>query len=187
MTGFTTSVSQQDYDAAAAQLGRPPRGMCGVAWRCPCGRPGVVITSPRLPDGTPFPTTYYLTCRRAVDACSRLEASGLMAAMNVRLAEDADLRARYLAAHRSYLADRASLAARLAVDDIPKHDDSAGGMPDRVKCLHALVGHALAAGPGVNPLGDEALAAIGEFWREPCLDGQSTPVEPVETSRTETT
>ncbi len=47
---------------------------------------------------------------------------------------------------------------------------SAGGMPDRVKCLHALVGHALAAGPGVNPLGDEALDQIGEFWARPCLE-----------------
>jgi len=152
----------------AAQLGRAPRGMYDVAWRCPCGRPGVVATSPRLPDGTPFPTVYYLTCPRAVAVCSRLEASGLMATMKTRLRDDADLRARYEAAHRAYLSDRAALAARLGVEDIPKRDDSAGGMPDRVKCLHALVGHALAAGPGVNPLGDEAVAAIGEFWRDPC-------------------
>ena len=49
---------------------------------------------------------------------------------------------------------------------------SAGGMPDRVKCLHVLVAHALAAGPGVNPLGDEALAALPEWWRNgPCVAG----------------
>ena len=37
---------------------------------------------------------------------------------------------------------------------------SAGGMPTRVKCLHALVGHALVAGPGVNPVGDRALELL---------------------------
>jgi len=98
-----------------------------------------------------------------------------MAAMTARLATDADLRASYEAAHQAYLRDRAALAASLGVADVPRTDDSAGGMPTRVKCLHALVGHALAAGPGVNPFGDEALAAIGEFWVEPCLEGQADP------------
>jgi len=94
-----------------------------------------------------------------------------MAQMTARLGVDADLRAVYQAAHRAYLADRAGLAASLGVDDVPHSDVSAGGMPDRVKCLHALVGHALAGGPGVNPLGDEALAALGHFWDEPCDAG----------------
>ncbi len=44
-----------------------------MAYRCP-RRPAVVATLPRLPDGTPFPTTFYLTCPRAVAACSPLEA-----------------------------------------------------------------------------------------------------------------
>jgi hypothetical protein len=35
-------------------------------------------------------------------------------------------------------------------------------MPDRVKCLHVLIAHSLAKGPGVNPLGDEALATLAE-------------------------
>ena len=43
-------------------------------------------------------------------------------------------------------------------------------MPDRVKCLHVLVAHALVAGPGVNPLGDEALGMLPEWWRKgPCV------------------
>ncbi len=154
-----------DEAAIEAQLGRDPRGVAGIAWRCPCGRPGVVATEPRLSDGTPFPTTYYLTCPRAVAACSTLEAGGVMAEMTRRLADDPDLAATHRRAHQAYLADRASLG------DVPEIAGvSAGGMPTRVKCLHALVGHALAAGPGVNPLGDEAVALIGEFWRRPCLD-----------------
>ena len=166
-----TPASSDDLAALAAQLGRTPRGVAGVAWWCPCGRPGVAATAPRLPDGTPFPTTYYLTCPNAVAACSRLEASGVMAPMSARLTSDSDLQAAYESAHQAYLRDRAALAASIGVDDVPRSQDSAGGMPSRVKCLHALVGHALAAGPGVNPFGDEALAAIGEFWRQPCLEG----------------
>ena len=146
-----------------AQLGRPPRGVAAVAWRCPCGRPGVVQTLPRLANGTPFPTTYYLTCQRAVTGCSTLEANGVMAEMSERLGQDDGLAARYRDAHEAYLADRETLGHVPEIDGI-----SAGGMPTRVKCLHVLVGHALAAGPGVNPLGDEALEAIGEFWNNPC-------------------
>jgi hypothetical protein len=134
----------------------------------------VVATAPRLPDGTPFPTLYYLTCPRAVTTCSKLEADGLMADMNARLAADDGLRASYEAAHRAYLADRAQLAVTLDIADVPHAATSAGGMPSRVICLHALVGHSLAAGLGVNPLGDEAVAAIGSFWDDPCL-GEATP------------
>jgi len=137
--------------------------MLGVAWRCPCGRPGVVVSAPRLDDGTPFPTTYYLTCPNAVTACSRLEASGLMATMTARLTADEVLASHYAEAHAAYLADRDTLGH---VDEID--GTSAGGMPGRVKCLHALAGHALAAGPGVNPFGDETLALIGEFWTPDC-------------------
>jgi hypothetical protein len=158
-----------DARIAEAQLGRPVRGVAGVAWRCPCGRPGVLATMPRLPDGgPPFPTTYYLTCPRAVAAASRLEASGVMTEMSERLQSDTQLAEHYQRAHEAYLADRAGLAAQLG-DEVPEIAGiSAGGMPTRVKCLHALVGHALAAGPGVNPIGDESLAAMGEFWDGPC-------------------
>jgi len=146
-----------------AQLGRPPRAMCAVAHRCDCGLPDVVQTQPRLADGTPFPTLYYLTCPRAAAAVSRLEAAGVMRDMSERLAGDTTLQAAYRAAHESYLDERDALQA---LDT----DVSAGGMPDRVKCLHALVAHSLAVGPGINPLGDEALAAIPPWWRAgPCV------------------
>lgn len=158
-------LSPTDERIVAQQLGRTPRGVAGVAWRCPCGKPGVVATRPRLPDGSPFPTTYYLTCPRAVAGASRLEANQVMAEMTARLGADPELAARYRSAHEAYLADRRRLG------DVPEIAGiSAGGMPSRVKCLHVLVAHALASGPGVNPLGDEALALIGEFWERPCLE-----------------
>lgn len=161
--------STADQAAVAEQLGRVPRGVVGVAHRCPCGKPTVLATEPRLPDGTPFPTTYYLTCPRATAAVSRLESDGRMAEQTERLAEDQELATAYRAAHEAYLADRRSFG-RGPSADVPEIEGiSAGGMPDRVKCLHALVAHALAAGPGVNPIGDEALAEIGEWWHPPCL------------------
>lgn len=154
-----------DLAVVSAQLGRPARGVRGVAHRCPCGLPDVVRTAPRLPDGTPFPTLYYLTCPRAASAVGRLEAGGLMRAMTARLSEDAALRDAYASAHRDYLRRR---AAEEAVPEIA--GVSAGGMPDRVKCLHALAAHALAAGPGVNPLGEETLGQLGPWWQDgPCV------------------
>ena len=119
----------------------------------------MVKTLPRLPDGTPFPTVYYLTCQRLAGAIGTLEAAGVMTSMSARLLEDAELAAAYARAHEAYLADRAELG------DVPEINGiSAGGMPTRVKCLHVLVGHSLAAGPGVNPLGDEALELLGDWW-----------------------
>ena len=158
-------LAAADRAAVAIQLGRAPRAIRTVAHRCPCGNPDVIETSPRLPDGTPFPTLYYLTCPRAAAAVGRLEASGLMRAMTDRLRTDADLADRYVSAHRSYLARRAELGHVEEIDDV-----SAGGMPTRVKCLHVLVAHALAAGSGVNPLGDEALAVMPPWWTNgPCV------------------
>ena len=126
----------------------------------------MVRTSPRLPDGTPFPTLYYLTCPRASAAVGRLEASGLMREMTARLADDPQLAARYRDAHESYLARREEIGHVPEIAGV-----SAGGMPNRVKCLHVLVGHALAAGPGVNPLGDEALALLPPWWAShPCTE-----------------
>jgi uncharacterized protein len=156
-------VAQADRDAVTAQLGRRPRGVRAVAHRCPCGLPSVVRTNPRLEDGTPFPTLYYLTCSRLCSLVGGLEGGGRMREMTERLSADPELAAAYLRAHREYLAERDALEPLGT-------QVSAGGMPDRVKCLHVHVGHALAAGPGVNPFGDEALAELGEWWRPgPCV------------------
>lgn len=162
---MSEAASAADLAAVAAQLGREPRGTRAVAHRCPCELPDVVETTPRLPDGTPFPTLYYLTCPRAVADCGRLEASGVMRAMTDRLAEDPELAARYRAAHADYL------ARREAIEMVPEIEGvSAGGMPGRVKCLHALLAHALATGPGVNPFGDEVRDRIAPWWTEgPCV------------------
>lgn len=158
-----------DVAAVAAQLRRPPRAVRAVAHRCPCGLPDVVETAPRLGDGTPFPTLYYLTCPRARAAVSRLEADGVMRTMERRLAGDPGLREAVRAAHLDYLARRAEAARRARVAPLSPGTQSAGGMPERVKCLHALAAHELAV-PGANPLGAEAAKRAGAWWLPgPCV------------------
>ncbi len=127
--------------------------MLEIAYRCPNGDPGVVKTRPKLPDGTPFPTLYYLTHPVLTAAASRLETTGLMREMTERLLQDSELAAAYRRAHESYLAERDAIESLGTTF-------SAGGMPDRVKCLHVLIAHSLAKGPGLNPLGDEAVALL---------------------------
>lgn len=158
-------VDPADLEVVTRQLGRPPRGILDIAYRCPNGEPAVVKTAPKLPDGTPFPTLYYLTHPVLTAAASRLESSGVMAGMTERLGRDPDLAAAYRRAHEAYLAER---------DAIEPLDTtfSAGGMPERVKCLHVLIAHSLAKGPGVNPLGDETLAML---VAEPAMAGILVP------------
>jgi uncharacterized protein len=158
-------IDPHDEAVVAAQLGRPPRGIHAIGHRCGCGNPDVVTTEPRLPDGTPFPTTFYLTCPRAASLIGSLEGSGTMAEMTDRLRSDAGLAERYAAAHRRYLDARAAIGHVGEIEGV-----SAGGMPDRVKCLHVLAGQALAQGRGVNPLGDEVLDRLGDYWSSgPCV------------------
>lgn len=151
-----TSLREGDVDIIERQLGRAPRGLVGIGARCACGSPAVTITEPRLPDGSPFPTLFYLTLPSVVYGMSRLEAEGFMTNLNERLASDEEFAKGHEAAHRSYIERRALLGEVPEIEGV-----SAGGMPKRVKCLHALAGYALSAGPGVCPAGDAALEAMG--------------------------
>ena len=163
---MTDPVAQEDLDAVAAQLGRAPRGVLAIAYRCPDGAPGVVKTAPKLPDGTPFPTLFYLTDPRLTAEASRQESGGVMKEMTERIAADPAIAAAYRRAHESYLAERD------AIESLGT-DFSGGGMPDRVKCLHVLIAHSLAKGPGVNPFGDEAVALAADAG----LRGTAIPVD----------
>jgi hypothetical protein len=152
LASSTAAPTSQDLAIVSAQLGRPVRDVVAIAARCVCGSPTVVSTQPRLGDGTPFPTFYYLTHPAATSSLSELEGDHVMNEFAQLLADDPDIRAAYERAHESYLAAREAVGV---VDEIA--GISAGGMPTRVKCLHALAGHSLAVGPGVNPIGDLAL------------------------------
>lgn len=137
------STSQRERALIAQQLGRDPRGDVVVAARCAYGLPAVVRTRPKLETGEPFPTLYYLVCPVAVRAIGRVEATGRMREYQQMLDDDAALRARYVDAHERYLAQRDAIVTL-------EKRDSAGGMPGRVKCLHALYAQDLADS---NPIG----------------------------------
>ncbi|MEU4600779.1 MULTISPECIES: DUF501 domain-containing protein [Nocardia] len=161
-----TAPNERDLEIIARQLGREPRGVLAIAYRTPDGLPAVVKTAPRLPDGTPFPTLYYLTDPRLTAEASRQESAGVMREMTERLAHDPELAAAYRAAHESYLAERNEIESLGT-------DFTGGGMPDRVKCLHVLIAHSLAKGPGVNPLGDESVALAADAG----LRGTAVPAD----------
>ena len=161
MSNESRTPTDDDLAVIERQLGRTPRDVHAIAYRCPCGKPAVVETPPRLSNGEPFPTFYYATCPRLTAAISTLETTGMMGEMNDRLETDLVLAGEYAAAHDDYIAARSVLQM-----NVPEVENvSAGGMPNRVKCLHSLVAHSLSAGPGVNPLGDEALAELPEWWK----------------------
>lgn len=166
---FTTPASDAERTIVEKQLGRFPRGMVAVGARCVCGRPLAVITRPCLEDGTPFPTTCYLTCPEAVKAVSRVEADGIMREYNELLQSDEDLKKQYERAHKYYLEFRHELAVSLGDSEEHISQMSAGGMPVRVKCLHALLAQTLVMGKGVNPIGDMVLERIkDEFDPKVC-------------------
>ena len=161
MTLESRKATENDLRVIESQLGRTPRDVHAISYRCPCGKPAVVETPPRLSNGEPFPTFYYATCPRLTAAISTLETTGMMGEMNERLEKDAELAGAYAAAHDDYIAARSALQM-----DVPEVENlSAGGMPNRVKCLHSLIAHSLSAGPDVNPLGDESLAELPEWWK----------------------
>lgn len=165
LTREQRTPSQEDLDTVSRQLGRPARDIVEIGARCVCGHPLVATTAPRLSSGIPFPTTYYLTHPVITAAVSRLEAAGEMVAMNERLEHDEALQAAQRRAHEQYIAVREAIGERSGVGAVPEIEGvSAGAMPARVKCLHVMVGHSLAAGPGVNALGDEALEKIAQWW-----------------------
>ena len=134
-----------------AQIGRDVRGSVAVAARCRYGLPAVVRTAPLLPDGTPFPTLYWLACPAARVAVGRLEAAGWNAVLSERVASDPDLAAAHATAHRDYLAQRDAMALLPGAPGV-------GGLPGRVKCLHALYAHQAAT--GADPIGRVVSQAV---------------------------
>jgi len=155
-------ASQVERRLIERELGRAVRGAVAVAARCRYGLPAVIRTSPRLPDGTPFPTLYWLSCPAANVAVGRLEAAGWNARLSQRVAADPELRAAHRAAHERYLAQRDALGR------LPG-DPGVGGLPGRVKCLHTLYAHEVTT--GADPVGRLVRQVIEPIdCPGPCVD-----------------
>lgn len=126
----------------------------------------VIENHPRLEDGSPFPTLFWLTCPILATRMSMLEGEGWMQVLNEELAGDSPLHSRLSGAIDSYKHRR---DAHEAIED---SGGPPGGGPDRVKCLHAHLAHELV--DGSNPIGARALAEAGyPDCREPCYQTES--------------
>lgn len=147
----------------SAQLGRPARGAPAVVHRCGFGLPTVVRVDPFLEDGTPFPTTFWLSCPMLRSRVGTLEADHAMVGLNQRLEEDDAFATSYADTHGRYVAFRDELGG--ALDGNP----SAGGMPGHVKCLHVHAAHHLATADNVVGAWTVDAATPAECPR-PCVD-----------------
>lgn len=173
-----------DRRIVAAQIGREPRSAIDVAARCHLGLPVVIKVPPHLDDGTPFPTTYWLTCPLASKRVGRLEAAGGVKAAEDRIAADSVFADRHRAAAERYRRDRDAMLGPEAPAYLP--DGGVGGTRRGVKCLHAH--YADHAAGNDNPVGEDAaidvepldcatvcvvqeddLAFRNPNWREPRL------------------
>jgi hypothetical protein len=158
-----------DRALVALQIGREPRAFHRVAVRCPFGRPAVTEQSPYDPDGEPFPTTYYVTCRHLVAAISRLEAAGGVDRWTRAAADDPVLAASRARADDEQRAIRRRLAdGETGADAGASLDLGVGGAgrSGSLKCLHAHAAFALAT-PGYE-LGERIVAELDPLWPEHC-------------------
>ena len=158
-----------DRAVVAQQLGREPRAFRRVAVRCPFGLPAVTEQSPYSPDGEPFPTTYYVTCRHLVAAISRLEADGGVERWTRAAAEDPALAASRASADDEQRAIRSALAGGAVGRDGGASLElgvGGAGRTGSLKCLHAHAAFALAR-PGYA-LGERIVAEIEPLWPDRC-------------------
>ena len=157
---LSNPATAEEKEEAARGLGREPDGMAAVGARG-WGRVLAAVVSPSV-RSHPFPTVFYLVDRDLSRRASQLESAGAMRGWNLRLEKESDLKSDYLRAHLMYLCFRDEVGRILGAPPFPSRI-SAGGMPDRVKCLHALLAQSLVMGPGINPIGDETAREVGAW------------------------
>jgi hypothetical protein len=155
-------VTERERAVLSAQLGRPARGESAVVHRCVFGLPTVARVSPRLDDGTPFPTVFWLSCPVLTSRVGTLEADHAMVGINQQLDDDPELAAEHAAATQRYVAFRDELGGPLP------GDPRAGGNESYVKCLHVHAGHHLATDDG--PVGAWTVEQVTPApCRGPCV------------------
>jgi hypothetical protein len=143
--------------------------MARVEARCAFGYPTVVSVDPLVPHrrargpAEPFPTRFWLTCPVLVEQVSRIEASGLIDALEEDARRDPAFASRLAADHARCAAERWEAADAGARDAAARRrllpvlrDSGVGGVRDHrtVKCLHAQYAHHLARGNAVGEILD---------------------------------
>lgn len=158
------------------QLGRAPRGAKAILQRCSQGRPQVILNSPLLPSGTPFPTIYWLTCPLLNKKVAILENQGWIRRFQEQISKDNCFRKAVLEAQINYRETRKKMAADIS--ELPLfaqetlNQTGIGGVGDlsKIKCLHAHYAHHLVS--GANPIGGRIDELLGKFiCEEECEAG----------------
>ena len=163
-----------DRRVVAVQIGRKPRSVVDVVARCHLGLPVVIKVPPYLDDGTPFPTTYWLTCPLATRRIGRIEADGGVKRAEDRIASDQEFAAAHQAAMDRYRDDREALME--SSQGGPRPSGGVGGTRRGVKCLHSHFAD-YAAG-NANPVGAETAASVEPLdCMVPCVSSEAGSVE----------
>lgn len=148
-------VSPEEKEIITAQIGRDPRGLLEISFRCGYGYPAVIKTRPLLrgdDDFQIFPTLFWLTCPYRVENISRIESEGLISELEDRLHESEKLRNKYFKQQEEYVKERNGLLSREEEEFLERNDlegtlrKGIGGIEERwhVKCLHMQLAHQLA-------------------------------------------
>lgn len=155
-----------DRSVVALQIGRTPRSDVVVGVRCHLGLPVVIDVPPILDDGTPFPTTHWLTCPLAMLRISRLESAGGVREADQLIASDAEVAEAFAAAMDRYSSHRESLIPPQWHG--PKPSGGIAGSQGGVKCLHAQYADTMSGNE--NPIGSIVLADVGNLdCTVPCV------------------
>jgi hypothetical protein len=178
-------LGTEDKETAERQLGRVVRGDARVAARCPYGEVEVIATPPLLPDGTPFPTLYWLSCPLLQRNVSGLENGDFRGLLRRKLEEEPGFAEALRRAEGEYIAAREEWAGEMQVAEESRgyfsgREGIGGTVAGGLKCLHAHLAHYLAG--GVNPVGEAVAEALDGLQERECA-GDCGPFLREETRR----
>lgn len=164
-------LSAGDRETAGRQLGRPVRGEAEVAARCPHGVVEVIANPPLLPDGTPFPTLFWLTCPLLRRSVAGLENSGFRDGLRRRKEDEPAYAMALLRAEAEYAARREAWAEKMHAAEKVRgcfsgREGIGGTVSGGLKCLHAHLAHFLAGGD--NPVGAEVARELEGIQEREC-------------------
>lgn len=161
------TITQQQLELIAAQLGRQPRGLVDIAWQNKQGVPAV-LQMRSLVDEQPFPTLYWLSSKDLYQAIAEIETGGEVKRIELQIEADDDLRAAHLADQQRYVDLRWKMmeeSDRLRIEELGFTElfnrYGIGGIRhwDKVRCLHMQYAYHLAVGgTAIGRLLDERFA-----------------------------
>tara|TARA_Y100000590_G_scaffold280624_1_gene315284 strand:+ start:254 stop:775 length:522 start_codon:yes stop_codon:yes gene_type:complete len=149
------------------QLSRSLRSNVEVVSSCHFNLPAVIKVPSNLDDGTPFPTSYWLTCPMYNKKVGSLESQGLIKELDNQLNKNEDLKKLWSDRQRSYEEERNKDKKKNEEEIIPT--GGVGGASESIKCLHAHLADELATSK--NYIGKIVLESVGGFnCEEPCIN-----------------